>query len=294
MSVLGADRLLFGYHMPSLSFPSVGSDALFERIAANVEAAEAAGFDLVTVMDHFYQIPPVGPEDEPMLEGFSTLAGLAARTTRVRLGTMVAGVTYRNPALLAKTVTTLDVISGGRAVLGLGAAWFEGEHTAYGFDFPPLKERFERLEEALQICLQMWSDDNGPYEGRHYQLAETLNRPGPLGRIPILIGGTGERKTLRLVARYADACNLFASSPEEVAHKLDVMRGHCEAEDRDYDSIGKTMMMSTSTEDPDTFLAALAPYRDLGIDTVYTAAKDDPVAFAERFATGFAPRLADF
>ncbi|MDQ3944235.1 MAG: LLM class F420-dependent oxidoreductase [Actinomycetota bacterium] len=283
----------FGFQFSAFDWPG-GPAEIGTRLAESARILDEAGAETLFLMDHFFHLEPYFPVDAPILEGYTGLGFLAGHTRRARLGLLVTGVTYRHPGVLAKTVSTLDVLSGGRATLGIGAAWYEREHVGLGIPFPPVAERFERLEETIQICGQMWSGEAKPYQGRHYQLAETLNRPGPLGRIPILIGGTGERKTLRLVARYADACNLFASSPEEVAHKLDVMRGHCEAEDRDYDSIGKTMMMSTSTEDPDTFLAALAPYRDLGIDTVYTAAKDDPVAFAERFATGFAPRLADF
>ncbi len=283
----------FGFQFSAFDWPG-GPAEIGTRLAESARILDEAGAETLFLMDHFFHLEPYFPVDAPILEGYTGLGFLSGHTRRARLGLLVTGVTYRHPGVLAKTVSTLDVLSGGRATLGIGAAWYEREHVGLGIPFPPVAERFERLEETIQICGQMWSGEAKPYQGRHYQLAETLNRPGPLGRIPILIGGTGERKTLRLVARYADACNLFASSPEEVAHKLDVLRGHCEAEDRDYDSIGKTMMMSTSTEDPDTFLAALAPYRDLGIDTVYTAAKDDPVAFAERFATGFAPRLADF
>src|SRR5580698_2241088 len=212
-----------------------GSRQLGSRLAAVARAADDAGFDSIGVMDHFFQISMVGPPDHDMLEAYTTLGYLAACTSRARLLTLVTGVIYRHPGLLAKMVTTLDVLSGGRAWLGIGAAWNEEE--AHGLDlfFPPMAERFERLEETLQICLQMWSDDEGPYEGKHYHLGRTLNSPQALTKPhpPILIGGSGEKKTLRLVAQYAQACNLFYGP--DLAHKLDVLRGHCEAVGRDYD-----------------------------------------------------------
>lgn len=213
-------------------------------LADVARAADESGFASLWVMDHFFQIPPVGPAEEPMLSGYPALAYLAAVTSRVQLGTLVTGVTYRHPGLLAKDVTTLDVLSGGRAVFGIGAAWFEREHAGLGVPMPPLAERFELLEEALQIALQMWGDDDGPYEGAHYNLAETLNVPQSLQRPhpPVLVGGMGEKKTLRLVARYADACNVFAIGPAEVGRKFDVLRRHCEAEGRDFDAVERTML----------------------------------------------------
>jgi F420-dependent oxidoreductase-like protein len=191
-------------------------------------------------MDHVWQIGHLGPPEHEMLEAYTTLGYLAARTERVKLLTVVTAVVYREPGLLAKAVTTLDVLSGGRAMLGIGAAWNEEESRGLGLFFPSTAERFERLEEALQIFQQMWSDDEGPYEGKHYRLARTLNSPQPLSRPhpPILIGGAGERKTLRLVAQYADACNIFDSP--ELAHKLQVLREHCDRLGRDYDEIEKT------------------------------------------------------
>lgn len=242
-------------------------------------------------MDHFFHLEPFFPVDSPILEGYTSLGFLAAHTRTARLGLLVTGVTYRPPGVLAKTVSSLDVLSGGRATLGIGAAWYEREHAGLGIPFPPVAERFERLEECIQICRQMWSGEAKPFEGRHYQLGETLDRPGPLGRIPLLIGGGGERKTLRLVARYADACNLFASNPEEVGHKLAVLRNHCEAEDRDYDTIDKTLFTMADPNDIDATLAKLEPYRELGFDTVHLAAPGDPVAVAERVTTDLAPRL---
>jgi len=196
-------------------------------------------------MDHFFQIHVIGPAEEPMLESYAALNYLAAITSRVRLGAMVTGVNYRHPGLLIKTVTTLDVLSQGRAYLGIGAGWFEREALGLGAPYPPLKERFERLEEALQIAKQMWSDNNGAYNGKHYQLAETLNSPQTLSRPhpPILVGGTGETKTLRLVAQYANGCNLFAGlGPELLQHKLNVLKAHCETLGRPYEEIEKTAL----------------------------------------------------
>ena len=231
-----------GLQIPMFTWPG-GPTELGQRLAEVAGAAEDCGFSSIWLMDHYFQIPMVGAAELDMLEAYTALGYVASQTSRVRLGTMVTGVTYRHPGLLVKQVTTLDVLSGGRAWMGIGAAWFDREHHGLGVPFPPLKERFERLEEALQIALQMWSDDNGPYEGKHYQLKETLNSPPPVSepRPPILIGGGGERKTLRLVARYADACNFFGD-PATVKHKLEVLRGHCEAEGRNYDEIEKTVL----------------------------------------------------
>ena len=234
---------LFGYHMPNFSFPDVPPSGLFEHVARLVQAAESAGFDFVTVMDHFYQIRGLGPETEPMLEAYSTLCALAVRTNRVRLGTLVTGVTYRNPALLVKIVTTLDVISGGRAMLGIGAAWNESEHIGYGFDFPPVRERMERLDEALTIARKMFAEERPRFTGRYYRIDQALNRPRPLqpGGPPILVGGGGEKRTLRLAARYADMTHWFVSSLDEFKHKLEVLERHCQAEGRDPSSIRKTI-----------------------------------------------------
>jgi F420-dependent oxidoreductase-like protein len=233
-----------GVQIPSFTWPQ-GPAELASRLRAIAAAADEGGFASLWVMDHFFQIPPVGPAERDMLEGYSALAFLAAATRSVSLGTMVTGVTYRHPGILVKTVSTLDVLSGGRAVLGIGAAWFEREHAGLGVPFPPLRERFERLEEALRIAKQMWSGEVAPFAGRHYRLAETLCVPQPLQRPhpPILIGGMGERRTLRLVARYGDACNLFAhAGPAEVGRKLDVLRRHCDALGRDFDAIERTTL----------------------------------------------------
>ncbi len=236
-------RPFFGYHMPSFTYPGVPGERLFDRLVELVQAAESAGFDMVTVMDHFYQIGNVGAEDEAMLEAYTTLGAIAARTRRVRLGTMVTGVTYRNPALLAKMVTTLDVVSGGRAVLGIGAGWNESEHRGYGFELPPIRERMDRLDEALAICRLMFTQERPSFEGRHYRIEEALNSPRPIqaGGPKILVGGGGERRTLRLAARYADMTNWFGTL-DELRHKTEVLQEHCEAEGRDPSTILRTVM----------------------------------------------------
>jgi F420-dependent oxidoreductase-like protein len=230
-----------GLHLSDFTWPG-GPPRLRDNLTEIAGAAESAGFDRLSVMDHFFQIRNVGPPEHEMLEAYTTLGFLAAQTSRMKLLAMVTGAVYRQPGLLAKAVTTLDVLSGGRAMLGIGAAWNEDEARGLGFPFPPLSERFERLEETLQIILQMWSDDDGAYSGRHFRLERTLNSPQALQRPhpPILIGGSGEKKTLRLVAKYADACNLFPSP--DLARKLDVLREHCEREGRNYDDIEKTVI----------------------------------------------------
>ena len=219
-----------------------GAQQLGRGLAAVARTADDAGFDSIGVMDHFFQIGVIGPPDQDMLEAYTTLGYLAACTSRARLLTLVTGVIYRHPGILAKIVTTLDVLSGGRAWLGIGAAWNEEESRGLGVPFPPVAERFERLEEALQICLQMWQGDESPYRGKHYDLDRPLNRPQAVTspHPPIMIGGSGERKTLRLVARYAQACNLFPGP--QLPRKLDVLRAHCEAVGRDYDEIEKTVI----------------------------------------------------
>jgi F420-dependent oxidoreductase-like protein len=222
-------------------FNGAGSaEQLGGKLAAVAKTADVAGFDSIAVMDHFFQIAVIGPADHDMLEAYTTLGYLAACTSRARLLTLVTGVVYRHPGILAKIITTLDVLSGGRAWLGIGAAWNQEEAAGLGIPFPPLADRFERLEETLQICLHMWRGDESPLLSQHYQLERPLNVPPPLTKPhpPIMIGGSGERKTLRLVARYAQACNLFQGP--DLARKLDVLRAHCEAEGRDYDDIEKT------------------------------------------------------
>src|ERR671938_1511661 len=225
-----------GLQVPNFPWPG-GAAAIGARLAEIGRTADDAGFASIWVMDHFFQIGVVGPPEEPMLEGYSALSYLAGVTRRARLGTLVTGVIYRYPGILVKTATTLDVVSGGRAYLGIGAGWNEREALGLGIPFPSTKERFERLEEALQIAQQMWSGEIAPYDGRHYHLAETLNSPQALTKPhpPIMIGGMGEKKTLRLVAKYADACNLFAyAGPEVLRQKLDILQGHCEDVGRDY------------------------------------------------------------
>jgi F420-dependent oxidoreductase-like protein len=232
----------FGLQIPWFSW--AGSPDNHRQVLADVaRTAEDAGFASLWVMDHFFQLPMVGDAELNMHEGYTTLAYMAAVTERIMLGTLVTGVTYRHPAILTKQVTTLDVLSGGRAWLGIGAAWFEREHRGLGVTFPPLKERFERLEEAVQIAMQMWSEENGPYKGKHYTLDETICQPQPLRepRPPIMIGGGGEKKTLRLVAKYADACNVSGNG-QEIAHKFDVLKRHCDDVGRNYEEIERTVM----------------------------------------------------
>ena len=228
-------------HLPNFNFPGTPPEDLFEKLVSIALAAEESGFSSVTVMDHLHQIPPVGPRTNYMLEGNTILGGIAARTSKVTVGLLVGGVTYRNPALLAKATTTLDVISGGRAILGLGAAWFEEEHDAYGFDFPRLGVRFEHLEDALNIARLMFTEEEPSYEGKHHSVSNILNNPRPLrGDIPIMIGGSGEKKTLRMVAQYGDACNVFAQ--DVVQHLMGVLDGHCEDHGRDPKEITRTTM----------------------------------------------------
>ena len=233
-----------GLQVPSFSWPE-STPGIGSNLAEIGRTADEAGFASLWVMDHFFQIQGVGDVDEPMLEGYSALNFLAGVTNRAKLGTLVTGVHYRYPGLLVKTVTTLDVLSGGRAYLGIGAGWNERESRGLGVPFPSTRERFERLEEALQIAHQMWSGEVGPYEGEHYQLTETLNSPQALSEPhpPVMIGGMGEQRTLRLVAQYADACNLFSyGGPDLVRHKLDVLRSHCEDVGRDYEEIERTAL----------------------------------------------------
>jgi F420-dependent oxidoreductase-like protein len=235
-----------GLQIPDFSTPR-GPERLGAELATVARTADDAGFEYIAVMDHFFQIPAVGPAEREMLEAYTTLGYLAACTSRAALLTVITGTVYRDPGVLAKIVTTLDVLSKGRAWLGIGAAWNEQESRGLGIPFPPVAERFERLEETLQICLQMWHGDESPYHGKHYQLERPLNSPQSLSRPhpPIMIGGGGEKKTLRLVARYADACNVFAGRDE--ARKLDVLRQHCEAVGRDYDTIYKTVYYAFNT-----------------------------------------------
>jgi len=287
-----------GVHIPDFTVPD-GPAGIADELRRVGAAAEAIGATDLSVMDHWFQMEAMFPVTDPMMEGYSTLGFLAGHTETVRLGLLVTGVTYRHPGLLAKTVTTLDVLSEGRAQLGIGAAWYEREHKGLGVPFPSTAERFERLEETLQICLQMWDpNNNGAYDGRHYQLAETLCVPPPLSRPrpPILIGGSGERKTLRLVAQYADACNLFAQTPDDVAHLLDVLRRHGEDVGRDTSEIRVTTLYMGGAlgHDLDQFVAEMTDMGKVGVETVFLMPPGDrPAAWIEEIAGPAAARLAE-
>jgi F420-dependent oxidoreductase-like protein len=284
-----------GLQIPDFSTPR-GPERLGKELARVARTADEAGFEYIAVMDHFFQIGAVGAAEKEMLEGYTTLGYLAACTSRAALVTLVTGAIYREPGILAKIVTTLDVLSDGRAWLGIGAAWNEEESRGLGIPFPPVAERFERLEETLQICLQMWHGDEKPYQGKYYHLERPLNSPQSLSRPhpPIMIGGGGEKKTLRLVAKYADACNLFAGRDE--ARKLDVLRQHCEAVGRDYDTIYKTAYYafdpSRGTQRIIDELGALA---ELGFDAAIGAVANVwDVTPLEVIGTEVIPRVADF
>jgi F420-dependent oxidoreductase-like protein len=281
-----------GVHQIEFTVPG-GARGIAPELARLGAAVEEAGVTHLSVMDHYFQMEGMFPVTDPMLEGYTTLGFLAAHTSTARLGLLVTGVTYRHPGLLAKIVSTLDVLSGGRAELGVGAAWYEREHHGLGVPLPPLAERFERLEETLRICRQMWDqDEDGPFEGKHYQLAETLCHPAPISKPPILIGGGGEKKTLRLVATYADSCNLFATSPADVAHKLDVLRRHCDEVGRDYDTIEKTANHSGPVTD--TFVDDVAPYAELGIETMIVMPPGDaPARYVTETVAPLVPRVAE-
>ncbi|MEW1587917.1 LLM class F420-dependent oxidoreductase [Micromonospora vinacea] len=285
-----------GLHYWNYSTPADPA-AIAPTLSQTAAIAEQGGVASFTVMDHFFQMDAVFAAEEPMLEAYTTLGYVAATTQRMTLGVLVTGVMYRYPGLLAKTVTTLDVLSGGRARLGIGASWYEREQLGLGVPVVPVAERFERLEETLRICRQMWSADDGPFNGKHYQLAETINSPQPLSRPhpPIMIGGGGEKKTLLLVARYADACNLFGRGGiDDIARKLDVLRGHCAAEGRDYDTIEKTVVASQAPlDDTDAFLAEVSEYAALGVSEVQVTPDRHPVEFAQRLGDEVLPRLAD-
>jgi alkanesulfonate monooxygenase len=268
-----------GLHIANFTWDG-GPAQLAPTLGRVARSAEDAGIARLTVMDHLWQISSLGPPEHEMLEAYTTLGYLAALTRRVRLHVLVTAVTYREPGLLAKIVTTLDVLSGGRAGLGIGAAWNEEEAIGLGLPFPPTAERFERLEETLRICEQMWKDDDAPFEGKHYKLGRTLNSPQSLSRPRpyLMIGGSGERKTLRLVALYADACNIFAGP--QAAHKLDVLRGHCEREGRDYDAIEKTTILGIDPAATKAdVLAQLRQARETGFTVAYVSSRDpNPLA----------------
>jgi F420-dependent oxidoreductase-like protein len=287
-----------GIHISDFTWPG-GPSQLAADLRRIATAAEDAGFARVSVMDHVWQIGPIGPPEHEMLEAYTTLGYLAACTSRVDLVSWVTAVVYREPGLLAKAVTTLDVLSGGRAWLGIGAAWNEEEARGLGLPFPSTKERFERLEEALEICLQMWSDKESPHAGKHYQLERTLNVPQALRRPhpPILIGGSGEKKTLRLVAQYAQVCNLFAGP--DLSRKLDVLRQHCHDVGRDYDEIEKTTMFpldpGPSGENIDAMIAQLERLAGMGIQAVQGSVKNaSAIAPIELIGEHLIPAVASF
>jgi F420-dependent oxidoreductase-like protein len=266
-------------------------------LVATAKAAEDAGATMFTLADHLFQMEGLGRAEDPFLEGYTSLGFLAGQTTSITLALLVTGVTYRHPGVLAKTVTTLDVLSQGRSMFGIGAAWYEREHVALGVPYPPLRDRFEMLEETLQICLQMWSDDNGPYHGKHYQLAETICEPQPIRRPPILIGGSGEKKTLRMVAQYADVWNTTDSEPDELEHKIDVLRRHCDTVGRDVSEVGKTVgLFADPFADIDGYLKRLERYAELGIEMINIGpvpGTPDPAGFVRRFGDELMPKVAE-
>ena len=289
-----------GYQIPNFTYPGVGPADLFEAVARQAEAADRSGFDTVLVMDHFYQLPMLGPPENAMLECYTTLAALASRTRHVRLGALVTGNTYRNPALLAKEVTTLDIVSRGRAQLGIGAGWFEFEHDALGFEFGTFTDRFEKLEESLQIILPMLRDERPTLDGEHYTVKEAINQPPPIGRIPVMIGGSGERKTLRLVAQYADESNLTCS-PDEVPRKLEALAGHCERLGRDRAeitvSVQHNVCIGPTHEQAEADARRFLAERGIDLDTVDDATRQmleslivmgDPDEVGERLAATLA------
>jgi F420-dependent oxidoreductase-like protein len=282
------------------NFTWPGGDAAIAPALQSIgRAADEGGFDTLWVMDHFFQLEPmIGPADNAMMEGYAALSYLAGVTERIRLGTLVTGIHYRTPGFLAKTVTTLDVLSGGRAWLGIGAGWYERESVGLGFPFPPLKDRFEQLEETLRIVLQMWEGDRTAISGEHFQLSEPINSPQALTspRPPILIGGSGEKKTLRMVAQYADACNFFVfGGPDELRHKLDVLKGHCERLGRDYDEISKTVAGFMYTGQPTSEIVDQArPLAAMGFDhVIFNVINDHEVTPIEQLGAEAVPALAE-
>ena len=291
-----------GVHLVNFELAG-GTDAIGPTLAHVGATVEEAGIDNLSAMDHYFQMEMAGGPAKPMLEGYTTLGFLAAHTSTVELQLLVTGVTYRHPGLLAKIVTTLDVLSGGRALLGIGAAWYEREHAGLGVPFPPVAERFERLEETLRIVLQMWSDDDGSFEGEHYTLAETINNPRPIAQPhpPIMIGGTGERKTLRLVAQYADACNIFAgpqAGPDFVSDKLRVLELHCGEVGTDYSRIRKTILWTgptgTGAAGGAEFVEQMKHFADVGVEEVHVMPfTDDPVSYVRWLGDFVVPTLAE-
>lgn len=268
-------------------------------LAAAAIAAEEAGAAMFTMQDHFFQMEALGPAEDPFLECYTALAFVAGQTSTIDLGVLVTGVTYRHPGVLAKVAATLDVLSQGRLIFGIGTGWYEREHLGLGVPYPPMRDRFEMMEEALQICRQMWSDNNGPYTGKHYQLAETICEPRPIRRPPILIGGGGEKKTLRLAAQYADVWNRNGTvlRPDDLERKIDVLRRHCEALGRDPAEIRKTVgLFADPFTDLDGYLETVQHCADLGFDLVHAGplpGQPDPVGFVRRLGDEVLPRLAE-
>jgi F420-dependent oxidoreductase-like protein len=259
--------VFFGFHMPNFTYPGIPDDKLFDHVVAQARAAERAGFDMVTVMDHLYQIRGVGPETAPMLEAYATLSAIAAQTSRVKLGTLVTGVTYRNPALLVKEVTTLDVISKGRAIFGIGAAWNQDEHTGYGFEFPPIARRMDRLNEAVTIARLMFSEDRPSFEGTYYRIDRALNVPRPVqkGGPKILIGGGGEKRTLRILAEHGDIGHWFGGPLEDLKRKKQVFEDHCAAVGRNPSDVmltlGIGLILVESSKEGEAFMERIPAER---------------------------------
>jgi F420-dependent oxidoreductase-like protein len=272
-------------HIPNFNYPDVTNDQVFEKVLEIAQTAEQAGFSSVSLMDHLHQISTVGPPSNWMFEGSTMLAAIAARTTKLTLGLLVGSVTYRNPAIAAKTTTTLDIISGGRAWHGLGAGWFEEEHRAYGYEYPPLKVRFEMLEEALQIARAMFTQSQSSFKGEHFQIDGAFNNPQPIrGDIPILIGGSGERKTLRLVAKYGDGCNLFGG-PDQIKHLLGVLEQHCSDVGRDSSQIAKTALgrvLIAATHEAAQAKVEVMRARGVSDESLATMITGDPDTVGER------------
>ncbi|MGH3525051.1 MAG: LLM class F420-dependent oxidoreductase [Mycobacterium sp.] len=268
-------------------------------LAAAARAAEEGGATMFTMQDHFFQMEQLGRAQDPFLECYTSLAFVAGQTKSITLGVLVTGVTYRHPGVLAKTVATLDVLSQGRSVFGIGAGWYQREHVGLGVPYPPMRDRFEMMEEALQICQQMWSDNDGPYAGKHYRLAETICEPRPIRRPPILIGGGGEKKTLRMAAQYADVWNRNGTvlRPDDLEHKIDVLRRHCEALGRDFAAIRKTVgLFADPFADLDGYLKTVEHCAELGFDLVHAGplpGHPDPVGFVRRLGDEVVPRLAE-
>ncbi len=261
-----------GYQIPNFTYPDATGSALFRSVIDQSKAAETAGFDRVFVMDHFYQLPGIGTPDEPMLECYSLLAAIAQHTDTVRLSALVTGNTYRNPTLLAKTITALDHVSNGRATLGIGAGWFELEHQALGYDFGTFSDRFEKMEEALQIIIPMLRGERVTFMGKHYQVVDAINSPPPISTIPIMIGGSGEKKTLRMVAQYADESNLSSGSIDEIPRKLDALAAHCERLGRDRSQIKVTKLqmvcIAPTMEEAEADIRAIAAVKGFDDEVV--------------------------